>query len=167
MEPVQLVVFVVTALALGVSVGYTLRWFTRTSARPAGAEKDAQPPAESVHHPLSPHDQATNQLLKQFFDGKACAICERPIPVIQRTGLKPGLYHPATHDTYTWDEIPNDNLTSTLETHLPLCSGCLVAESFRHRFPDLVLDRDRTGEHAQAPAPAAQTPPQNRIAAGS
>lgn len=164
MEPVQLVVFVVTALALGVSVGYTLRWFTRTSA---GADKAARPPADPAHHPISPHDHATSQQLKQYFDGRVCAICERPIPAVLRTGLKPGLYHPATHDTYTWDEIPNENLTSTLETHLPLCSGCLVAESFRHRFPDLVLDRDRSGEPAQAPAPAPQAPPPNRIAAGS
>ncbi len=167
MEPVQLVIFVVTALALGVSVGYTLRWFTRTSARPAGAGKDARPPTESVHHPISPHDHATTQLLKQYFDGKACAICERPVPAVHRTGLKPGLYHRDTHDTFTWDEIPNENLASMLETHLPLCSGCLVAESFRHRFPDLVLDRDRSAEQAKAPAVAPQVTPPNRIGAGS
>ena len=88
------------------------------------------------------HDHATNELLKHFFDGKECAICKRPIPPVHGMGLKPGLLNPATHETHSWLEIPNVNLSTALETHLPLCSECEVAESFRQRFPDLVVDRD-------------------------
>ena len=90
------------------------------------------------------HDHATNELLKRFFDGKACAICKRPIPPVHRMELKPGLYNPATHETHSWDEIPDVNLSALLETQLPVCSECEVAESFRHRFPGLVVDRDRS-----------------------
>jgi hypothetical protein len=82
--------------------------------------------------------------LKRFFDGKECAICKRPIPPVHRTGLKPGLFNPATRETHSWDDIPNVNLPTALETQLPLCSACQVAESFRQRFSDLVVDRDRS-----------------------
>lgn len=97
------------------------------------------------------HDHATTKLLKRFFDGKACAICKRPIPPVHRTGMRPGLFNPATHEAHSWDEIPNANLAAVLEAELPVCSACQVAESFRQRFPDLVVDRERTGHEAPAP----------------
>lgn len=90
------------------------------------------------------HDRATDRLLKRFFDGKACAICKRPIPPVHRTGPKPGLLNPATHETHSWEEIPNVNLSTELETYLPVCSTCEVAESFRQRFPNLVVEGDRS-----------------------
>lgn len=94
------------------------------------------------------HDRASTQLLTRFFDGKVCAICKRPIPPVHRTGLKPGLLDPTTHETHSWDEIPDANLAAALETQLPVCSACEVTESFRHRFPDLVLDRDKSLQNA-------------------
>jgi len=97
------------------------------------------------------HDHATTELLKRFFDGKECAICKRPIPPVHRMGLKPGLLNPATHEAHSWDEIPNVNLSTALETHLPVCSACGVAESFRQRFPDLVVDQDRSLQDAHSP----------------
>jgi hypothetical protein len=90
------------------------------------------------------HDHATIKLLKRFFDGKACAICKRPIPPVHNLmELKPGLLNPETRETVAWDEIPKVDLPTALETHLPLCSACEVAESFRQRFPDRVVDGDR------------------------
>lgn len=88
------------------------------------------------------HDQATTELLKRFFDGKECAICGQPIPPVHRMGMKPGLLNPATHETHLWDEIPNVNLSTALEIQLPVCSACGVAESFRQRFPDRIVDGD-------------------------
>jgi len=88
------------------------------------------------------HDHAATELLKRFFEGKECAICKRPIPPVHGMGLKPGLLNPATHETHSWVEIPDVDLSTALETHLPLCSACEVAESFRQRFGDLVVDRD-------------------------
>lgn len=150
------VVVVGTAVALFAGTAYTLRWFMASSARDAAADRNGGHAADAAHAAISPHDHATTELLTRFFDGKACAICDRPIPPVHRTGMKPGLVNPATHETHAWDEIPNDNLSAMLETGLPLCSACQIAESFRQRHPDLVLDRDRSVPHA---------PP--RIGAGS
>jgi len=104
------------------------------------------------------HDQATTELLKRFFNGKACAICKQPIPPVHRMGLKPGLLNPATHETHSWNQIPIVDLPTAIETHLPLCSACEVAESFRQRFPDRVVDRDQSSQDAHSP---------DRIGAGS
>lgn len=104
------------------------------------------------------HDHATLERVKLFFDGKECAICKRPIPPVHRTGLKPGLLNPATHEIHSWDEIPQADLSAALETHLPVCPACEVAESFRQRFPNLVVDGDRSLQDAQSP---------NRIGADS
>lgn len=119
MNPALVDVMIATALVVYAGIAFTL-W--RFNSRPA-------------------HDHATTKLLKQFFDGKACAICQQPIAAVHNTGMKPGLLNPATHEAHWWDEIPKLDLSSALDTQLPICSSCLVAESFRQRFPDRVVDR--------------------------
>jgi hypothetical protein len=144
-----LVVFVVTGAALFGGLAYTLRWFQASGKEPDAAADGHHAP-EPAHAAIAPHDHATTVLLKRFFDGKACAICNRTIPPVQRTGMRPGLFNPATHVAHSWDEIPNADLAAVLEAELPVCSACQVAESFRQRFPDLVVDRERTGHDAHA-----------------
>ena len=140
----SLVVVVATVAAVCAGIIFTVRAFKASEAPARTAQGDGQQPAEVAGGVTSPHDQATIELLKRFFDGKECAICKRPIPPVHRGGLKPGLLNPATHETYSWDQIPHANLSEALKTHLPLCSACEVAESFRRRFPNLAVDRDRS-----------------------
>ena len=97
------------------------------------------------------HDHATTELLKRFFNGKACAICRQPIPPVHRMGLKPGLLNPETRETHLWNEIPDVNLSAALAVQLPVCSACGAAESFRQRFPDRVVDRDQSLQDAHSP----------------
>ena len=140
------VAIVGTALAVLAGVTFTWRGF-RANARAIDAENGAPHPPERV--PISPHDRAVTEQLKRFFDGKTCAICNQPIAPVQRTGQKPGLWNPTTHATYSWEEIPDANLAAVLETHQPLCPACQVAESFRERFPDRVVDRERAAQDAR------------------
>jgi hypothetical protein len=146
-----LVVLIATAAAVGAGIYLTLRGFRASEARANGGAPNGADTAAGAHH-VTRHDHATNEQLKRFFDGKACTLCQRPIPPVHRTGLKPGLLHAETHEMQSWDEIPNGAAPSALENRLPLCPSCVVAESFRHRFADRVVDR------AHAPG---------RIAAGS
>ena len=142
-----LVVLVVSAAAIGAGIYVTVRGFKASAARAAGSNTDRAPAAHA--HAVITHDPTATDLLKRFFDGKSCAICKRVIAPVQRTGPKPGLLNPETHETHAWDQIPNENLQAALDTHLPLCSACVLAESFRHDHPDLVVDRDRShGAHA-------------------
>lgn len=136
-----LVVILGTAAVVSVGIYLTVHGFKVSEARASGAANGHE--AADAHPPVSRHDPATDEQLKRFFDGKACALCKRPIPPVQRTGLKPGLWNPQTHEAQSWDEIPNGNVSSALQGQLPLCSACQVAESFRRKFPDHVVDRHR------------------------
>jgi hypothetical protein len=139
-----LVVIIASAVAVSAGIYLTVRGFKASAARAAAGDGNGQQPVPAADAPVSRHDQVTIDLLKRFFDGKECALCKRAIPPVQRTGLKPGLVNPTTHETFSWDRIPHDNLPAVLETHSPLCPACQVAESFRQRHPDLVVDRDRS-----------------------
>ena len=142
-----LVVLVVSAAVIAAGIYVTVHGFKASAARAAGSNGDRAPAPPA--HAVVAHDQAATDLLKRFFDNKPCAICKRVIPPVQRTGPKPGLLNPETHETQAWDHIPNENLQATLDTHVPLCSACVLAESFRHNHPELVVDRDRShGAHA-------------------
>jgi hypothetical protein len=148
-----LVVLIVSAAVIGVGIYVTVHGFRASAARAAGSNGDRAPAAQSPA--VVAHDPTATDLLKRFFDNKSCAICKRVIPPVQRTGPKPGLLNPDTHETHAWDHIPNENLPSVLDTHLPLCSACVLAESFRHDHPELVVDRDRShGAHAAERAAA-------------
>ncbi len=142
-----LVVLVVSAAAIGAGIYVTVHGFKASAARAAGSNGHRAPATQAPA--VFSHDQTATDLLKRFFDNKSCAICKRVIPPVQRTGPKPGLLNPETHETQAWDHIPNENLPATLDTHVPLCSACVLAESFRHDHPELVVDRDRShGAHA-------------------
>jgi hypothetical protein len=150
-----LVVIIASAAAVSGGIYLTVRGFRASEARAAAQNGSSNAPADTARTAVARHDLSTIELLKRFFDGKECAVCKRAIPPV-RTGPKPGLLNPSTHETYSWDQIPHDNLSSLLETQVPLCPACQVAESFRQRHPDLVVDRDRPhqGAHAADRIPA-------------
>ena len=146
--PFLVVIVIATGAVVSAGIYLTLRGFKASEARANGNGHDTAPAANAAS---SRHDPATNELLKRFFDGKSCAICKKPIPPVQRTGMKPGLLDPVTHETHSWDQIPNGSPVAALEAQLPLCPSCQVAESFRQRFPDRVVDRERAlqGAHSR------------------
>ena len=141
--PLVVVVVIATAAVVSVGIYLTIRGFKASEARANGDAANGHGTAAPAAHHISRHDHATNELLKHYFDGKECGICKRIIPPVHRTGLKPGLMNPTTHETQSWDEIPNAH-QSSLENRVPLCPSCAVAEAFRHRFADRVVDRDRS-----------------------
>jgi hypothetical protein len=99
----------------------------------------------------NPRQTLAFEMLKQWFAGKNCAICRRPIPPLEHAGPKPGLLNLSSpgQETLTWEEIPAENLPIMFQTHLPVCAHCQVAESFRRQFPDLVIDRPTPEERTR------------------
>jgi hypothetical protein len=93
------------------------------------------------------HGAAMTAQLKHFFEGKHCAACSRPIPPVHAFELRPGLRHATTHDAIPWDDIPAADLSATLESHVAICSNCVLVETLRRQHPELVVDRRRTIEH--------------------
>lgn len=147
--PLLVVVALATAAVVSAGLAFTIRGFKASAARAGDPHKNGHEPV-SNGHAISRHDPATLEQLKRFFDGKECAVCRKSIPPVQRTGLKPGVWNPTTHEAHSWDEIPNGDLTSALDGELALCASCMVAEKFRQRFPDRVVDRERALQNAHS-----------------
>jgi hypothetical protein len=40
-----------------------------------------------------------------------------------------------------WSGVPIENLSTVLDTHLPVCWDCYIVQSFRREHPDLVVYR--------------------------
>jgi hypothetical protein len=76
-----------------------------------------------------------------FFEGRRCAICHHPIDAIDAAALQPGLLDPVTHGVSAWDEVKVQDLADAFHTRKPTCANCTLAESFRQRFPERVVDR--------------------------
>ena len=136
MNALLLVVTVVIAAILFAGLYLTFRAF-RALDHP---RIDVNPVIVRVSH----HDAATTSQLKHFFEGKACAACGRSIQPTHAGDLRPGLLNLTTHAAMAWNDIPPRNLSATLEAHAPICSNCLLLETFRRQHPELIVDRHRT-----------------------
>lgn len=130
MTTVLLVVFLLaTAAVLCAGVFFTIQGFRAADHPPA----DAKPG----------HPKGIMAQLTQFFEGKPCTACSRPIPSVYDGELRPGLLNASTHEAIAWDDIPAANLSTTLESHVPICSNCLSLEMVRRQHPELAVDRHR------------------------
>jgi hypothetical protein len=94
----------------------------------------------------NPHDATTTAQLSHFFEGKTCAACGRSIQPMHAGDLRPGLVNVTTHEAVAWHQIPSMNLSTTLESHAPICSNCVVLATFRQQHPDMVVERHRSLE---------------------
>lgn len=130
-------VLLATAGIVGAGIYLTFRAFRAVDRPPV----DPKP----KHAKINPHDAATTAQLKRYFEGKPCAACSRPIPPVHAP--RPGLLNTDTHVAIPWDDIPVANLSATLESHVPICSNCLIFETFRREYPELVVDRHRSLEN--------------------
>jgi hypothetical protein len=78
--------------------------------------------------------------VERFYEGKACAICRKPIGPIDWTRHMPAAIDQEGR-TITWDMVPAKLLPRFLNTHLPVCWDCHIATSFRREHSALVTDR--------------------------
>jgi hypothetical protein len=76
-----------------------------------------------------------------LFKGQRCGICGLAIDPVDTGALPPGLLDPVTHDVVAWNDVPPERLRAEFKARRALCANCTLAESFRRRFPDRVVDR--------------------------
>jgi hypothetical protein len=93
----------------------------------------------------APMDCQLRTILTRWYEGKVCVLCRKRIPEINWSEVNWLGHQPALMDakgrTLAWDEFPPEKIPEALATHRPVCWNCHHAESFRRRFPELVLDR--------------------------
>jgi hypothetical protein len=90
----------------------------------------------------SPEACLVRRILTDWYHGKTCACCHRPFGEIEWAAQKPALIL-ADKSTVEWSGIPAESLSETLQTALPVCFACHMANTLVRERPDLVTDRSR------------------------
>ena len=88
----------------------------------------------------SPQNCLVWNIVHNWYAGKACAYCGKPFSHIEWHDRRPALMNFA-RQTVQWGEVPPEKLPEVLETYLPVCWNCHLAETFRREHPDLVVER--------------------------
>lgn len=87
----------------------------------------------------APDGCLVRERLEGWYRGAECALCGMAIGPIHWFAYRPGLLTPE-HRALSWEEIPAKSIPTALEDDRPICSDCLLAESFREKFPERVVD---------------------------
>jgi len=121
--------FVVTACS---------RWPER-----AGCDQACAPQIEADAEGTRVRDIVTH-----WYTERTCVYCAKPIEdLVGATG--PGLLN-ADGELYEWSDIAAEDLPRTLANSVAVCARCELAEDFRRRFPNRVIDRAATRpDHGQ------------------
>lgn len=78
-------------------------------------------------------------ILSRWYADKPCTFCGRPFGEIHWHDHKPGLLSPDGRTT-GWGELRPEWIPAVLATHRPVCWDCHIAETFRRRFPERVVE---------------------------
>jgi len=89
---------------------------------------------------MAPEDCMVRTILTRWYEGKSCALCGTPIEPIHSWDRKPGLLS-ADGTAMECTAVSAERLQATLETCKAVCWNCEVAEEFRRRNPELVVDK--------------------------
>jgi hypothetical protein len=93
----------------------------------------------------APMDCLLRTILAKWYEGKVCVLCRKPIPRINWLEVSALEQQPALLDPQgrvrAWTDFRPEKLPEALATHRAVCWNCQLAERFRHRFPELVVDR--------------------------
>jgi len=90
----------------------------------------------------APEDCAVRVMLEDFYEGRSCVLCRKPLAGPRLDKHKPALLRAYDRRTFGCRELPPEALPVVLESYLPVCWDCHIAESFRRAHPELVTDRD-------------------------
>ena len=93
----------------------------------------------------APEDCLLRNILAQWFAGKTCACCDKPV-VLTAVGQQPGL-RDREGRTYDFAAIPAEKLIADLDQYSPVCFDCHIAEQFRREYPQLVTDKYENTVH--------------------
>ena len=94
-------------------------------------------------------------LVDDWYKGKSCAYCQKPFGEIHWHDRHPALLGP-DRSIVQWNEVPPENLPQIFQNYLPVCWNCYIAEEFRRKNPERVMDRtwERDASGAYVPKDA-------------
>lgn len=89
---------------------------------------------------VAPDQCLISGVLMRWYRGKKCVYCGNPFGELHWIDHQPALKLPGGR-LIAWREVHMDNLWDVLETSLPVCWNCYLAQKFRLDHPDLVVYR--------------------------
>jgi len=89
---------------------------------------------------VAPDECLISGVLMRWYRGKKCVYCGKPFEELHWIDHHPALQGP-DGELIGWREVHMDNLWNVLETYLPVCWNCYIAQKFRLDHPDLVVYR--------------------------
>lgn len=93
----------------------------------------------------APETCLMRNIVTQWYEGKDCVYCAKPIGEIVWHERPPALRAPNGRSR-TWKEVKPEELPDFFATHKAVCWPCHIRESFRREHPDLVIERPRPAE---------------------
>lgn len=104
-------------------------------------------------------------LVDDWYKGKSCAYCQKPFGEIHWHDRHPGLLGP-DHSMVPWNEVPPENLPQVFQNYLPVCWNCYIAEEFRRKNPERVVERmwDRGAGGGYVPKESSDSVPETKPA---
>ncbi len=79
-------------------------------------------------------------LVAEWYAGKSCTFCGKPIGTPRWADHAPALVTPAG-DTLLWKDVKPEQLPQIFATHRPVCWDCHIVESVVRKHPDRVTMR--------------------------
>jgi hypothetical protein len=101
----------------------------------AGCDQDCVAQIEA-----DPNETRAETILNDCVAGERCALCRRRIPPLTRFGHRPAFRAP-DGATIAVDDVAPERIYELSATHDRVCWNCHLAETFRRKYPDLVIDR--------------------------
>jgi hypothetical protein len=92
---------------------------------------------------MAPQDCLVRNIVAQWYVGKKCVYCGKPIETVDDFGHHRPALLDARRETTEWNEIRPEKLPEVFAAYLPVCWSCHIAETFRREHADLVVDRPR------------------------
>ena len=89
---------------------------------------------------VAPSQCLVSGVLMRWYGGKKCCYCGKPFEELHWIDHKPALQSPEGA-LVRWSGVSVENLSTVLNTHLPVCSDCFIVQSFRREHPELVVYR--------------------------
>jgi hypothetical protein len=85
-------------------------------------------------------DCLVRSVLAKWYRGKSCVYCGKQFDDVRWVDHKPALQTPDGMLT-EWNQVKLESLTTVLDSYLPICWDCYIAQSFVKEHPDLVVYR--------------------------
>lgn len=98
-------------------------------------------------------------VLAKWYAGKSCVYCGNQFDVVHWIDHKPALQSPDGM-LMEWNKVELESLSTVLDTHLPVCWDCYIAQSFFKEHPELVVYRPWRSHERGDGRPPAPTPHQ-------